>query len=83
MEAARQAQLLFSVCLLFLFGHALRIALNIHELFVLEEFLERLDDNCYAVHFWPLVLGSVSHLFLAISSAGNIGIYCVTSRDFR
>ncbi len=35
------------------------------------------------VHFWPLVLGSASHLCLAVSSAGNFGIYCATSRDFR
>ena len=50
---------------------------------VIEEFLERLSDGCFVVHFWPLVLGSASHLFLAVSSAGNFGIYCATSRDFR
>ena len=36
-EAARQAQLLFGVCFLFLFGHVIRVGLNLQELIIIEE----------------------------------------------
>ena len=46
----RQARTLFGVAMLFVFGHSLRIFLNLHELFAFDEVAA--DEDCISP--WPL-----------------------------
>ncbi|TRY73628.1 hypothetical protein TCAL_03327 [Tigriopus californicus] len=82
-EAAKQAYVLFAICTTFLFGHILRVVLNIHEFYTLDQVLDGMDNDCFTVKFWTLVTGNVSHLLLTINSSMNILIYCLMSGDFR
>lgn len=82
-RAASQAHVLFVICIVFLICHLLRVALGIHELFVIEIYRQQMSVDCNEVKFSTLVAGSVSTLMLTANSSLNFVIYALMSKEFR
>ena len=81
--AANQAHTFFVICLVFMICHTLRVALGIHDLFLIETYRKIMQKNCSDIKFSTLVAGSVSNILLTSNSSLNFAIYALMSREFR
>lgn len=82
-EDNRQALVLFSIVIIFLISNVPRIALNLHEVFTIEQYKEDVSHGCIHLPFWVLLSGTVSQLLMVVNSSINFFIYCVMSALFR
>ena len=71
------------IILIFLICHFPRILLDAYEIASVEwtEYCEA--HNKLALSFWSLILVSISHVLLVLSSSVNMIIYCVLGTKFR
>ena len=67
----------------FLISHILRVALNLHEMLVIEQAMECGKAGLRSFPVWALMMGSISHLLLVFNSSINIVIYCSLNVTFR
>ena len=81
----QQMWILFSIVILFVLCHILRIVLNIEEFLYLDvrKTLAKENRNCEWLQYWTITASVVSHLLLQINSSINIAIYCYFNHSFR
>ena len=81
----QQMWILFSIVILFMLCHILRIVLNIEEFLYLDvrKKLTKENRNCEWLQYWAITASVVSHLLLQINSSINIAIYCYFNHSFR
>ncbi len=82
-EDNRQALVLFSIVVIFLVSNVPRIALNIHEVFTIDDFKRDVENGCFTLPFWVLLSGTASQLLMVVNSSINFFIYCLMSQLFR
>ena len=86
-NTCRQEDSLFGVLMMiilaFLVCHTLRLFLNMHEIYVVEEMNFCRCSNLGGFPVWILILGFISPLLLALNSSINLLIYCVFGTKFR
>ena len=80
----QQMWILFSIVILFLLCHILRIVLNIEEFLYLDVRKQAKGNrNCEWLQYWTITASVISHLLLQINSSINIAIYCHFNHSFR
>ena len=80
----QQTWVLFSIVLLFVLCHILRIILNIEEFLYLDvRKVAKENKNCEWLQYWAILASVISHLLLQINSSVNIVIYCSFNHSFR
>ena len=83
-DFVQQMWILFSIVILFVLCHILRIVLNIEEFLYLDvRKLAKENRNCEWLQYWTITASVVSHLLLQINSSINIAIYCYFNHSFR
>ena len=79
-----QTIILFSIVIIFLLCHSLRIILNVQDLATHQGMFENLDTNCRFGHpFWVNISHPISETFLKLNSCFNFFIYCAFNNRFR
>ena len=80
----QQMWILFSIVILFVLCHILRIVLNIEEFLYLDVRKQAKENrNCEWLQYWTITASVISHLLLQINSSINIAIYCYFNHSFR
>ena len=75
--------ILILIITIFLFCHLPRLALNMHETFVLESISMCENSLLGGFPHWIILTGFISHVFLVINSSANLLIYCILDPKFR
>ena len=75
--------ILMMIIVTFLVCHTLRLLLNMHEIYVVEEMDFCRCSDLGGFPIWILILGFVSPVLLALNSSINLLIYCVFGTKFR
>ena len=79
-----QTIILFSIVIIFLICHCLRIVLNAHDLATHKNMFQRSEENCNHGHpYWVNIGHPISETFLKINSIANFFIYCAFNNRFR
>ena len=79
MQEADMATVLIGIVVVFVASHALRIFLNIYEMF--KKLKEDDGQSCYPT--WLDVTKVLNDLFLIFNSSSNMIIYCCLNAKFR
>ena len=74
---------LLMIIVTFLVCNALRIFLNMHEIFVIDQIQLCKCSELGGFPVWVLILGFISPVFLVFNSSVNLIIYCIFSEKFR
>ena len=75
---------LFSIVIMFVLGHTLRIVLNIRELLNLTKIKETHQSGCNDTKkYWGRILIPINQLMIIISSSSNFFIYSFLDPAFR
>ena len=74
---------LLMIVITFLVCNFLRILLNMHEIFVIDEIELCKCSDLGGFPVWILILGFISPVFLTFNSSINLVIYCVFGAKFR
>ena len=82
-EKNEQSITIFSLILMFLSCHMLRVVLNIQESVYFEWKFKELQKGCAGVRFWAMILVPFSELMLLTNSSANFFIYYLFQNDFR
>ena len=82
-EETKQAIVLFAIVVLFMICHAVRIVLNIHEVFNIEEIRISMLNGCYGQGLARFLGTSISHFLITLNASVNFFIYCLMSEPFR
>ena len=75
--------ILFSIVVIFVVCHSLRIVLNIDEFLNLTRFKEEQEKGCEGVKFWAQIAFSLSQLLLLLNSSANFFIYVFFDQEFQ
>ena len=79
-----QTIILFSIVIIFLVCHCLRIVLNAHDLATHKNMLQSSEENCTHGHpYWVNIGHPISETFLKLNSIANFFIYCAFNNRFR
>ena len=78
-----QSAIIFSLILMFLLCHLLRVVLNIQESVYFEWKFDQLDKGCPGVRYWAMMLVPFSEFMLLTNSSANFFIYYLFQNDFR
>ena len=73
----RQVTIFIILVTIFTFSHSLRLALNIHEMTVVDEIVLCADTALGGFPVWIIICGFISEIFLSINSASTFLLYCV------
>ena len=82
-DLVQQTMILFSIVVLFVLFHTLRIVLNVEEFLTLEKRKRAKETGCEWLQYWTIIAAPLSHLLLQINSSINFVIYCYFNRSFR
>ena len=82
-DVIAQTIVLFTIVVLFVLFHTLRIVLNIEELVTLNNVAGDKEQGCTWLQYWTLVAVPISHILLSLNSSMNLFIYCFCNRSFR
>jgi hypothetical protein len=82
-DMIQQTRILFSIVILFILFHILRIILNIEEFATLEKRKMAKGMGCEWLQYWTIIAAPVSHILLQINSSINFVIYCFFNKSFR
>ena len=82
-DSQEKSVIIFSLVLMFLSCHILRVVLNIQELIYFEWSSKDIERGCYGVRFWAMVLVPISEFMLLTNSSANFFIYFCFYEDFR
>ena len=79
-----QTIILFSIVIIFIVCHTLRIILNIEDFIIRKTTVVDLNKNCtYGHPYWYLISMPVSEILLRLNSSINFFIYCAFNNSFR
>ena len=70
-EDKKKTFILFSIVLVFIFCHSIRLVLNIYELLRLTQFKDEQGNDCDAPPFWGKIFAPLSQLLLLINASSN------------
>ena len=82
-DMVQQTMILFSIVVLFVLFHTLRIVLNLEEFSTLEKRKRAKENGCEWLQYWTIIAAAISHLLLQINSSINFVIYCYFNKSFR
>ena len=83
----KQTFILFSIVILFVFCHALRIIMNITEMWNLNHFYsqheESGDEKCDEMSLWQHISIPISEILLLLNSSSNFFVYMFFDKGFQ
>ena len=82
-DMVQKTRILFSIVILFILFHVLRVILNIEEFITLENQRIAKEMGCEWLQYWTIIAAPISHLLLQINSSINFFIYCFFNNSFR
>ena len=75
--------ILFSIVIIFVLCHSIRVILNIDEFINLTRFKEEREKGCDGVNFWAQVIVPINQLLIILNSSANFFIYVFWDKDFQ
>ena len=75
--------ILFSLIVVFVICHSLRICLNVDEFLNLATFVEEQENGCYNPSFWDQVLVPMNQMLLIINASAHFFIYVLFDHGFQ
>ena len=75
--------ILFSIVIIFVLCHSIRIILNIDEFINLTKFKEEREKGCDGVNFWAQVIVPINQLLIILNSSANFFIYVFFDKGFQ
>ena len=75
--------ILFSIVVVFVLCHSLRVILNFDEFFNLSRFKKEREKGCHGVKFWAQVVVPLNQLLIIINSSANFFVYVFFDRGFQ
>ena len=75
--------ILFSIVIIFVICHSIRVTLNIDEFINLTRFKEERQKGCQGVKFWAQVVVPLNQLLIILNSSGNFFIYVFFDQGFQ
>ena len=82
-EDKKKTFILFSIVLVFIFCHSIRMVLNIYELLRMTKFKDEQGNECDAPPFWGKIFAPLSQLLLIINASSNFFIYVFFDQKFQ
>ena len=79
----KQVFILFSIVIILVICHSLRVVLNVEEFIDLTSYKEQMEKGCNGRKFWHEVLVRISQLLIIINSSANFFIYVFMDNGFR
>jgi len=79
----KQVFILFSIVIILVICHSLRVVLNVEEFIDLTSYKEQMEKGCNGREFWHEVLVRISQLLIIINSSANFFIYVFMDNGFR
>ena len=78
-----KAAVLFSIVVLFLVCNVPRIVLNCYEVFTVELFRENIENDCYRLPLWVMLVTLLSLFLMIFNASINFFVYCLINTTFR
>ena len=75
--------ILFSIVIIFVLCHSIRVILNIDEFINLTRFKEEREKGCDGVNFWAQVIVPINQLLIILNSSANFFIYVFFDKGFQ
>ena len=82
-EDKKKTFILFSIVLVFIFCHSIRLVLNIDELLRMTKFIDEQGKDCDDPPFWGKIFAPLSQLLLLINASSNFFIYVYFDQSFQ
>ena len=82
-EDQKKTFILFSIVLVFIFCHSIRLVLNIDELLRMTKFIDEQGKDCDDPPFWGKIFAPLSQLLLLINASSNFFIYVFFDQSFQ
>lgn len=79
----KQTFMLFSIVILFVLCHSLRIILNITEFLSLETLATQREKGCDGISFWQHICMPLSEFLLLFNSSANFFVYMLFDKGFQ
>ena len=81
--AERKRFILFSIVIVFMMSHVLRVILNIDELMNITKYREEHQKGCYGVKMWIQICLPLNQLSIMFNSSTNFFIYVIFDPGFQ
>ena len=75
--------ILFSIVVLFVICHAVRLLLNIDEFISLDIVKKKREGKCDLITFWQRIAVPLNQLFILLNSSGNFFVYVFFDETFQ
>ena len=79
----RRTFILFSIVIIFVLCHSLRIILNFNEFLNLSHFNKEREKGCGGLQFWVEIVVPINQLLIIISSSANFFVYVFFDKGFQ
>ena len=79
----KQTFILFSIVILFVSCHALRIVMNITEFITLEKLSIEHEKGCDGISFWQHISMALSEFLLLLNSSAHFFVYLLLDKSFQ